>query len=161
MAPVGPRPWADVEAEAPALAAIGRERFGKHLMGWLATVRADGAPRLHPVMPFVTADGRLMVFMEPTSPKGHDLQRDGRYALHCHVPDLIGTQHGEFSITGHAVELTDGASRHSAIEAWLEVGFEAAPERYVLFELLGSQALGTSGADDPPQWLRWRADAEG
>ncbi|MGH2405330.1 MAG: pyridoxamine 5'-phosphate oxidase family protein, partial [bacterium] len=50
-------------------------------MAYLATLRGDGAPRVHPVTPIV-GEGRLFLFMEPTSPKGHDLRRDGRYALH-------------------------------------------------------------------------------
>ena len=41
-------------------------------------------PRVHPVTPIV-GSGKLFVFMEPTSPKGKDLMRDGRYALHCGI----------------------------------------------------------------------------
>ena len=50
------------------------------LMAFLATVRRDGAPRLHPVCPVLSSD-RLFVLITPTSPKRHDLLRDGRYAL--------------------------------------------------------------------------------
>ena len=151
--------WGRMEAEAPGLAAIGRERFRSHLMAWLATVRRDGSPRLHPVTPSITSDGRLVVFMEPTSPKGRDLRRDGRYAMHCHVPDIIGTAHGEFSITGRAVVERDPAARDIAIESYIASGFPVPLERYILFELLLTRALGTTGEYDPPIWLRWRVNS--
>jgi hypothetical protein len=35
----------------------------------------------------ILGENRLFIFMEPTSPKGHDLRRDGRYTLHCSVAD--------------------------------------------------------------------------
>jgi len=48
----------------------------------------------------VVGDGGLFLFMEPTSPKGHDIARRGAYALHCLVPDATGPG-GEFSVRGH------------------------------------------------------------
>ncbi len=62
----------------------GDSRFGAERLNgkvaYLATVRKDGSPRVHPMTPII-GQGHLFVFMEPTSPKGHDLQRDGRYAI--------------------------------------------------------------------------------
>jgi hypothetical protein len=49
-------------------------------LAFLATVRSDGAPRLHPVCPVLSND-RLFVLITPASPKRQDLLRDGRYAL--------------------------------------------------------------------------------
>lgn len=51
---------------------------------YLATVRPDGFPRVHPVGVHVR-DGELVVPMNPTSPKGADIRRNGRFALHCAV----------------------------------------------------------------------------
>lgn len=66
--------WKTLEAQHPELAALGAERLnGK--VAYLATLRADGAPRAHPMTPILGQD-QLFVFMEPTLPKGHDLQRD-------------------------------------------------------------------------------------
>jgi hypothetical protein len=48
--------------------------------GYLATIRADGAPRVHPVSPAIV-DGGLFCFLMD-SPKRRDLLRDDRYALH-------------------------------------------------------------------------------
>ena len=60
---------------------------------------------VHPVTPIV-GDGRLFVFMEPTSPKGDDIARRGAYALHCLVTDANGTG-GEFYVRGHGEQVDD------------------------------------------------------
>ena len=148
--------WSEFATSSPRLAGIGEDRFRRYLMGWLATIRPNALPRLHPATPFVAADGRLYVFMEPTSPKGHDLQRNGGYALHCHVPDIIGTGHGEFLVTGFAKLINDATSRDAATAAVVAAHFPEPPPRKLLFELCILDALGTNGEDDPPVWLRWR-----
>jgi hypothetical protein len=72
-------------------------------IAYLATVRRDGSPRLHPVCPII-ADGRLFVATPADSPKRFDLRRDGRYALHA----LPGKRDEEFYITGRATLVEDG-----------------------------------------------------
>src|SRR5512137_2205399 len=91
--------WKVVEEQQPELAAFGAERLNGRV-AYLATVRKDGSPRVHPMTPII-GQGQLFVFMEPTSPKGHDLQRDARYAIHCAVSDTSGVS-GEFGVTGRA-----------------------------------------------------------
>ena len=54
-------------AEAPHLEAFGRRRLERRI-AYLATIRADGSPRVHPVSPFI-GGGCLAVYMEPTSPR--------------------------------------------------------------------------------------------
>ena len=105
--------WADFGKEAPHLEAFGRRRLERRI-AYLATIRADGSPRVHPVSPFI-GGGCLAIYMEPTSLKLADLRRDGRYALHCAVEDNEGGE-GEFYVTGRAEEITDApdASRRSA-----------------------------------------------
>ena len=51
-------------AEASELAAFGVGRLHDQV-AYLATVKADGAPRLHPVRPVISAD-RLFAFVVPT-----------------------------------------------------------------------------------------------
>ena len=80
--------WGTLEEKAPELAAFGVSRLHGRV-AYLATLRQDGSPRLHPMTPII-GQGHLFVFMEPTSPKGHDLRRDGRYAIHCAVSDTSG-----------------------------------------------------------------------
>ena len=86
--------WLEFAKQDPELAAFGQARFQPGV-AYLATVRADGGPRVHPVTPIIGE--QLYLFMEATSPKGQDLQRDGRYALHCAVEDSGGGG-GEFYV---------------------------------------------------------------
>ena len=79
--------WSEFAVEAPWLADAIRSllhQYGPGL-GYLATVRADGGPRVHPVSPVVTDDGLYCFVVD--SPKRHDLERDGRYALHTFPPE--------------------------------------------------------------------------
>ncbi len=104
--------WAEFAKSAPEMADIGLkllERFG---LAYLGTVRRDGAPRLHPVCPFI-AQGRLFVATNPTSPKRNDLMRDGRYVIHA----LPGKEEEEFLIRGRARRVTDDATRAAVVEA--------------------------------------------
>jgi hypothetical protein len=64
--------WGVFRAAHPSLAAFGVERLGGP-PAYLATVRSDGAPRVHPVTPIIGGD-HLFLFMEPTSTKGRDLR---------------------------------------------------------------------------------------
>ncbi len=109
--------WTEFEARNPELASAGKERlfqFGPGL-AFLATVRKDGGPRVHPICP-VLADGGLYFFGLPASPKVGDLIRDGRYALHCFPPPPEG-QDEEFYCTGHVALIEDTTVRAAAAEA--------------------------------------------
>ncbi len=103
--------WSEFAAAEPGMAEVGvqlLERFG---LAYLATVRRDGAPRVHPVCPFI-AEGRLFVATNPSSPKLRELREDGRYVLHM----LPGDNDAEFLVRGLATEITDAATRTLAIE---------------------------------------------
>jgi Pyridoxamine 5'-phosphate oxidase len=82
--------WADLEQEAPAIARLGRRLLGTGI-AFLATVRRDGSPRLHPVCPLI-CDGELLLGIIDRSPKRADLRRDPRCVVHA-VP---GPGHAEF-----------------------------------------------------------------
>lgn len=45
--------WAEFAGAAPEIAALGLKQFEKFHIAYLATVRKDGSPRIHPVCPFV------------------------------------------------------------------------------------------------------------
>jgi hypothetical protein len=69
--------WADFQHAAPQLATKGMAllyQYGAPL-GYIATVRPDGGPRVHPFCPIV-AEGGLWAFILRHSPKGADLRRD-------------------------------------------------------------------------------------
>jgi hypothetical protein len=144
--------WNNLETADPALAAFGAERLVSTGVAYLATVRGDGAPRVYPVTP-ILGDGRLFLFMEPTSPKGHDLQRDGRYAMHCAVENASGGG-GEFFIAGRAQLVDDPALREIATQA---ASFAPA-DRYVLFELGLEHASSTTYDSGNPVRKRWHVD---
>ena len=98
--------WKAFSVDAPELAETGRallEQFGPGL-AFLATVRADGAPRLHPVCPVLSAE-RLFVLITAASPKRRDLERDGRYALQTFPQPKPGSD--EFYIAGTATVVED------------------------------------------------------
>lgn len=148
--------WADFGAEAPHLEAFGRRRLERRI-AYLATVRADGSPRVHPVSPFI-GGGCLAIYMEPTSLKVADLRRDGRYALHCAVEDNEGGE-GEFYVTGRAEEITDAHRRTEAFGWAAASGYEAG-DRHVFFEFKLGYVLATT-YDGAPKRERWRAASKG
>jgi hypothetical protein len=99
--------WPEFAAASPRLAEAIRElvhQYGPGL-GYLATVRADGGPRVHPVSPVITDDG-LFCFVVG-SPKRRDLERDGRYALHAFPPE---DNDDEAYVAGRAHLVTDQAT---------------------------------------------------
>ncbi|HZW54948.1 MAG TPA: hypothetical protein VFF30_01520 [Nitrososphaerales archaeon] len=59
--------WAEFALVTPEMASFGEKRFVEHKVMYLATIRPDGYPRVHPFTPFI-GSGRLFAFMEPTSP---------------------------------------------------------------------------------------------
>jgi hypothetical protein len=136
------------------MASFGKQRLERRI-AYLATMRPDGSPRVHPVSPFIAKD-HLFVYMEPTSPKGDDLRRDARYAMHSAVEDTSGGQ-GEFLIRGGAVEVTHTPERKEAFEQARTMGYSP-QERHVLFELRIAEALATVYEGGRPKRTRWKAD---
>jgi hypothetical protein len=98
--------WTEFERQEPALATVGREQFYQHDigLGFLATVRRDGGPRVHPVCPVISTAG-LHVLILP-GPKRGDLRRDGRYSLHTEMFAPPREDDG-FAVSGRAREETD------------------------------------------------------
>src|ERR1700759_1127234 len=97
-------PCSDFAAADPSLALGIRallQQYGPGL-AYLATVRADGAPRIHPVSPVITDEG-LYCFVV-NSAKRRDLERDGRYALHSYPPE---ENDDEAYLSGRAIRVRD------------------------------------------------------
>jgi hypothetical protein len=100
--------WTEFERQQPALAEAGRRQLYQiHIgLGFLATVRTDGGPRVHPVCPVISDAGLHLLIVD--GPKQRDLRRDGRYALHsgtCPPP----REDDGFAVAGRAREVTDAA----------------------------------------------------
>ena len=145
--------WEDFEASDPDLATAGAERLSDGY-AFLATTRQDGSPRVHPISPLV-GKGHLFVFMDPASPKGHDLRRDGRYALHAAVG---GPEEGyaEFLVTGRATPVEDPGIRGVAAS----LARYPPPDRDVLFEFGVETALLTVYEGGEPIRRRWKRAAD-
>lgn len=96
--------WREFAAADPRLAASIRALLHQYGRGtaYLATVRADGGPRVHPVCPIVTGEG-LYCFVI-ASPKRDDLNRDGRYALHAFPSE---TTDAEAYLSGRARQVVN------------------------------------------------------
>ena len=145
--------WRDFERDDLDLAAAGAKSLSDGF-AFLATTRRDGSPRVHPISPII-GRGRLFVFMQPTSPKGHDLRRDGRYALHSAVGSPDEGQ-AEFMVIGHASLVEDPATREVAAE----FSSYPPPDRDILFELDADYALLTVYEGKRPVRRRWRRDED-
>jgi hypothetical protein len=146
--------WSDLETGAPAIAAAGRSLLYRHGpgLGYLATLRADGAPRLHPVCPVVAEDG-LYVFVGNHSPKLGDLRRDGRYALHA-FPDADVDD--ELMLSGVARDAEADGVRAAVYAAYVATGSTTSDD--TLFELLIDRALHAEYGPRPswpPTYHRW------
>lgn len=136
--------WSTFAAEAPSLNVVARERLQDLHVSYLATTARNGAPRVHPVSPILTDDG-LYLFMEPTSPKGHDLRRDGRFALSTPVDAPLPTV-PEMYFSGRAAAVEDARTRAAVVRA---AGYPVL-ERFVLFELTVENVMCTRpGTEDP------------
>lgn len=143
--------WAEFSAAAPELAAFGETRFREAEVAYIATIRRDGSPRVHPVTP-ILCGGHLFLFMDQASPKGHDLRRDPRFAMHSLVTDQNGTP-GEFYIRGTGRPVDDPTLRAAVAEA-APYDTEAP---WIAFEFTIDEAACTLYEGKEPVRRRWRA----
>ena len=154
--------WGAFTAAEPETAENGRAmlyQFGVGL-GFLATVRADGGPRVHPVCPILTDEGLYLFVVD--SPKRGDLNRDPRYALHAFPTDA---DEDAFYLTGRAEPRPDASLRATVEQQYLfdERSMKEKPpgfEDEQLFELLVNTSLTTKTTghgDWNPQHSVWKA----
>lgn len=97
--------WRDVEQAEPDFARRVQELFDAHKHKTIATVRADGSPRISGIEA-VFADGELTFGSMSNARKGADLRRDPRFALHgAPVDPVQGAEAqwpGEVKVAGRA-----------------------------------------------------------
>src|SRR3954454_16288457 len=113
--------WGEFALARPDLAEAARWlicQFGVAL-AFLATVRKDSAPRLHPIAPQF-AEAGLFGFII-ASPKLNDLFRDGRYAMHSYPGPA---NEAAFYLSGRVGEVIDPGHL-----AQLRSAYVAEPER--------------------------------
>jgi Pyridoxamine 5'-phosphate oxidase len=97
--------WHGLEAAAPEIARLGKQRLGAARVAMLGTLRKDGSPRVSPVEPYL-AEGHLVFGAMVWSLKARDLRRDPRCVLHSAVtaPDA---GEAELKLYGRAVEVDE------------------------------------------------------
>jgi hypothetical protein len=147
------------------MAAPGRALLYQHGVGlaFLATTRADGGPRVHPVCPLIDGDG-LFLFVLPSLKQG-DLYRDRRFALHSFpTPD----NEDAFYLTGAAAPVEDGAIRERLSNQFVEeraqfqVPAPAPADVLFLLELESCLLTTTAGhGDAAPRHTVWRRAGAG
>jgi hypothetical protein len=107
--------WAKFETAEPEFAARVRALLTtrKHLT--MATLRADGSPRISGTE-VEFADGDLRIGSMPGAVKALDLRRDPRVAIHGPTSDPPARRpagwKGEAKISGRAVEVDSGSDAH-------------------------------------------------
>ena len=106
--------WGEFGRAEPEFARRVRGLFDAHRHKTIATVRADGSPRISGIE-VVFDDGELTFGSMPDARKGADLRRDPRFALHSATVDPVeGSEAawpGEAKIAGRAIAagpVTDG-----------------------------------------------------
>jgi hypothetical protein len=136
-----------------------RARFEASGLGFLATVRADGSPRITGIEPFFGL-GELWLGSMPGARKGADLRRDGRLALHAATADKQVSE-GDAKVAGRAV-LVDDPATQAAVGGILagDGGEHPEPGTYDLFRVeLGE--LGFLRPEGDHLVIEWWSEGSG
>ncbi|MGA7870990.1 MAG: hypothetical protein WCA22_08825 [Candidatus Binatus sp.] len=149
--------WSELENDAPDIAAAGKQllyQFGVGL-AFLATLRKDGAPRLHPICPTIVG-GHLYALIGP-SPKRADLRRDGRYALHTFPPVNVDD---EFLLMGRAMFIDSGAIadkvRTDCVDRGMTSTHDDLPFEFGIESVMHAKYPGGHGSW-PPKYSIWKS----
>jgi hypothetical protein len=149
--------WIEFENDAPDIAAAGRQLLYQFKVGlaFLATLRKDGAPRLHPICPTIV-DGHLYALIGP-SPKRADLRRDGRYALHTFPPVDVDD---EFLVMGRAMFIDDKAIeekvRNDCVSRGMTTTGDDLPFEFKIESAMHAKYPGGHGTW-PPKYSIWKS----
>jgi len=110
--------WSDFARAEPEFAARVRAVLDAHQVKVLATLRADGSPRVSGIEVDLS-DGDLRFGSMPGAVKGADLRRDARFALHSVPVEALGstpTAPGDVKLAGRAVPTE--APEGSTADVW-------------------------------------------
>ena len=149
--------WEDVKKAAPELALAVQRSFDAHIHKTLATLRADGSPRISG-QEASFRDGQLWLGMMPDSRKAKDLLRDPRLALHSATVDPEMPD-GDAKLSGRAEEVTDDETFAWFVGQEREEKGEEPAEPFHLFRVDVDEIVLTTLGGDPPDHLvieTWR-----
>jgi hypothetical protein len=156
--------WSEFGTVRPDLVEAGGGllyQFGVGL-AFLATVRLDGGPRVHPMCP-ILSEGGLYALLVP-SPKRNDLLRDPRFSLHSFPCD---DNEDAFYVTGEARPVEEALVRDAVIATYLAERRDLAMTSQDLrdqllfaFEIETCLLSRTAGHGDPEaRHVVWHASA--
>jgi len=127
--------WGEIEREAPELAADARKLLEAHVHKTIATIRADGSPRISGIeAKFIDEDGvgeNLWIGSMPGSRKSADLERDPRFALHSGSDDPPEWG-GDAKVSGVVEAITD---RDRKVAIFKAMGAEEVDPTSVLYRV--------------------------
>jgi nitroimidazol reductase NimA-like FMN-containing flavoprotein (pyridoxamine 5'-phosphate oxidase superfamily) len=139
--------WNDIAADSPDLASLVQARFESTGLGYLATLRKDGSPRLCGIEPSFQ-DGELLLGSMPEARKAIDLQRDPRFALHAASIDKE-VKEGDVKVAGRAVEVLDDEEKLVFLKQFEEAnGYAPPPGPMHLFRCDITEVVATRVAGD-------------
>ncbi|MBC7300316.1 MAG: pyridoxamine 5'-phosphate oxidase family protein [Nocardia sp.] len=149
--------WSQFTEEAPSIAALFQRRHqatGNLCM--LATLRADGSPRISPIEPMIF-DGMLVLAGMPNTRKFDDLARDPRFCLHTATVDTMVTE-GDAKLFGTVTDVKD-ETVHAAFARKLfdDSGFDIRGQKFDHFyvaDLTGASTVETK--DDHLDITVWK-----
>lgn len=144
--------WEDFERAAPTIAEIGRSRFESAGVAVLATIRADGSPRIS-ACELYFVDGELCLGMMWRSRKALDLLRDPRIMV-CTPVCGREAPDGDVKLSGRARERSEPALREHFGDAQERAIDWRPPEPFHLFTLDVEHAAFIAFGEDR-RVLRW------
>jgi len=127
--------WGEIEQIAPELARQARELMDGHVHKTMATLRADGSPRISGIeAKFISEagiEGDLWFGSMPGSRKSADLARDPRFSLHSGSDDPPDWG-GDAKLSGVAEAVTDLERKLAIFKA---MGAEEVPDDSLLYRV--------------------------
>lgn len=150
----------ELAAAAPETAEVFRRRLAATGLALLATLRADGFPRISP-FEAVIADGDLWLGSMPGSTKSADLRREPRCCVHSATEDK-DVKDGDAKLWGRAVEVTSDDDRRRYAAAVREASgydLDEAPGGFDLFriDITAASALQVGADGEHLRITRWKA----
>jgi general stress protein 26 len=152
--------WAEIDAQQPRLAELGRRKLAGPGVVLVGTVRKDGSPRISPVEPLFW-EGELWLPMGLDSVKARDLMRDPRVLVHSIVTSRDGSD-GEFKVRGLAELETDQELNGKVAETISDqLGWNPIPGKFHLFRVDVEDVTAMRWNANNDQYMtRWPAGVE-
>ena len=125
--------WSEFAAAAPRISAIFiRRHTATRNLCMLATLRADGSPRISPMEPRIF-EGELVLVGMPGTTKFHDLNGDPRFCLHTATVDTEVAD-GDAKLWGQVHDLQDEAlHQRFAGDLFADIGLDLRGQKFAPF----------------------------